>query len=380
MQQKPWFICIFILVLLNIQFLAVTPSIPKSTTQFVSSAPVSKQSSISHAVLNTTTVNGTIVDWNSIITPDYYLHFGDILMVNMTTIALDDPGSGVIVYLDKPLASVAITKEVQKYSTVFFPAIGTNSEGNYSFKFYNPGRLQGGDRIEVIANITMISNSAPTLTFTQNQYIDKNFNFYSWYPADLNNDSITYDLSYSKGAGYDTIVTNTTNPNKFLKPVLENDFYDMSYTIGVTIHDYFSILNMSFSTYSSYGININFDKNAPQITEYPKNITIDPGKTDAQLTWNANDMFPNFYQVFKNNTLVNTSNWHLSSQHTYSLGKLDIGTYNYTFVIYNMVNDSTSVTAIVTVKTKSNGINGFEFLSIFAVPVLIFLKRKRKVH
>ena len=384
MFKKTSFVIIFLFILLNFQFQAVTPSISNKSNQDVSVSLPSTQSSLSHTVLNITTTNGTIEDWDSFYTPEFYLHFGDILMLNLTIKPLDDPNSDVIVYINKPLQSVKLI-EAQNYSTYFFPAYGIDSEGNYSYKVYNPGVYKGGDRIEVMATVTMITNSAPTLTVVQNQYINTSFNFNSWHPIDLNNDSLTYDLYYEYGGGpYNqgnptTIVINTTNPNKFLKAALENELFDSGNLIRVVLHDYFSVLNLKFSSYAFYDIKINFEKGGPQIAEYPKNITINSGKADAVLTWKAFDWYASIYKVFKDNSLVNTSSWNANVENTYPLGKLDVGKYNYTFVIYNMCNNSVTVTAIVTVKNKSLfDIYGFEFLSILAIPVLIFIKRRQK--
>ena len=111
MLKKPLFLFIFLLVLLNVQFLLVTPSFPKRTIQEIPSSPQLKQSSVGHTY-NITTVNKTIQDWDTVVSPVYYLHFGDIIMVNFTTIPLSDPNSGVILKLYEPLEVNQLTAEL----------------------------------------------------------------------------------------------------------------------------------------------------------------------------------------------------------------------------------------------------------------------------
>lgn len=377
MLNKPLIVFIFLLVLLNVQFLLVTPSFPKKTIQEEPSSPQLKQSSVGHTY-NITTVNKTIQDWDTVNSPVYYLHFGDIIMVNFTSVPLSDPNSGVILYLYEPLNFIHLTGELHNYSTYLFPALGQDQEGNYSFSIFNPGAVQGGDPINVTATFTFISNSPGILmTPIQNLYINDTFNFDEWHPSDANNDTMTFDI-YNEIGSETPLALNATNPTYFMKLAIENVFGDQNYILKIVVHDFVSVLNLTFTTESIYTMSIYVDKINPSISGHPQNITIDKSQTNVNLTWNAWDQNPTFYNIYKNGSLVNTSTWHTGDQ-VYTLGKLDVGTYNYTIVMFDRANNSNSVFAIVTVKNPGSfHISGFEFISILAIPVITFIYRRKK--
>ena len=222
-------------------------------------------------------------------------------------------------------------------------------------------------------------------------FIGQNFNFNSWNPADLDNDIITFGMSYQEGWDnyYGTsfnLVNNTQNIND-LSLAINNNVPNGKITLNINMHDPFSALNMAFYPNTTYSLQINHDTSSPVFLSSPGNLIINSTNTTLKLNWFCNDSYPSTYKVLRNSTIQVSGSWSTTNPIIYPVGALKTGTYNFTLIVYNILNYSASDSSFVTVmqgptsSTSANnklfGINGFELLSISILPMIYFLRKFR---
>jgi len=89
-----------------------------------------------------------------------------------------------------------------------------------------------------------------------------------------------------------------------------------------------------------------------RVVDSPPDIEYEVDTTGHAITWNASDDNPLGYHIYINDTLVVVEQWD-GSPITISVGGLDLGTYNYTIVVfdiaYNVAADTVTVRVVDTV-------------------------------
>ncbi len=83
----------------------------------------------------------------------------------------------------------------------------------------------------------------------------------------------------------------------------------------------------------------------------PSDIIVESNSTGRSITWQTNDAYPYYYEVYENDSKILTDDWYSGSV-IFDVPPLQFGDWNYTLIIYdgseNSANDSVIVTAIDT--------------------------------
>ncbi|MHA1675185.1 MAG: right-handed parallel beta-helix repeat-containing protein [Promethearchaeota archaeon] len=140
------------------------------------------------------------------------------------------------------------------------------------------------------------------------------------------------------------------------------------------------------------------DSTLPIFTNVPADLTLTYGSTESSLIWIAtDDTSPAEYFLYINGTQLTTSTWANGSTITFNIDDLDVGTYNYTIIVFDASGNSVSDTVIVIVSPvseptddepsddeptddggNSNGIPGFSLIFVFGciMPLIILMTGK----
>ncbi|MFW9843055.1 MAG: hypothetical protein ACFFEV_00605, partial [Candidatus Thorarchaeota archaeon] len=85
----------------------------------------------------------------------------------------------------------------------------------------------------------------------------------------------------------------------------------------------------------------------PLVTE-PVDITYNEGETGNTIIWTPSDSFPDSYQIIKDGTTLKTGQWNTSSESvSIIVDSLEIGSYNYTIVVFDTIGNAGSDTVFV---------------------------------
>ncbi|MGM0687388.1 MAG: hypothetical protein ACQET3_10495, partial [Promethearchaeati archaeon] len=92
----------------------------------------------------------------------------------------------------------------------------------------------------------------------------------------------------------------------------------------------------------------------PPTIDSPEDIEYEFGSTGHNITWTPTDELPDQYEVYRNGSLIDSGEWN-GSPISLGVDGLDVGTYNYTLVVYdtsgNWVSDTVFVTVVESVTT-----------------------------
>jgi hypothetical protein len=89
------------------------------------------------------------------------------------------------------------------------------------------------------------------------------------------------------------------------------------------------------------------------VIESPDDIEFTEGEVGQSVIWNGTDIRPDHYVILEDGITVAGNDWNSSLEvFSYSLDGLEVGTYNYTCVIYDEAGNSVADTVIVTVNAE----------------------------
>lgn len=136
----------------------------------------------------------------------------------------------------------------------------------------------------------------------------------------------------------------------------------ISITLDYLIPGTFNYTIIVMDTSNLTARNIVFVTVTPDVTapvvNHPSDSTIPYGTVGNIIQWNATDLHPNNYTIYKNNVITNIGFWNNATQVIVSLDSLQPGQYNFTVVFYDTNNNSATDTVLVNILlTTSLAIN-----------------------
>jgi len=208
------------------------------------------------------------------------------------------------------------------------------------------------------------------------------------------------DISYEVGSRGHTITWSPSDLFPYLFHVQRNAEQDVSGTWnGSTLS--ISVDGLLPATYTYivevWDANGNSAVDAVQVIvlalaeptiDHPADIEYIVGNTGNSITWTPDVLFPHTYQIFRNDTEVDTGSWD-GSPITVSVDGLEIGTYNYTLSVSNEAGNQVTDTVFVYVRLHIAGPEMFSplefafWLAVLAIEVAIALfviLRYSKIH
>ncbi len=87
----------------------------------------------------------------------------------------------------------------------------------------------------------------------------------------------------------------------------------------------------------------------PQVDDL-SDVTLELGTIDYQLAWNASDIYPGLYVIFKNGTQVSAGRWDAAVPIVLNINATTLGIVNYTLVVWDAFGNDAKDTAFVTVE------------------------------
>ncbi|MHA1389301.1 MAG: right-handed parallel beta-helix repeat-containing protein [Candidatus Thorarchaeota archaeon] len=90
--------------------------------------------------------------------------------------------------------------------------------------------------------------------------------------------------------------------------------------------------------------------------DHPPDIEYVAGDSGYNITWLPQDAYPDYYEIFINETLYESGNWvRNGSEIMVFVDGYDIGVHNFTIVVYDMVGQTTTDSVFVRVLTPPSG-------------------------
>lgn len=156
--------------------------------------------------------------------------------------------------------------------------------------------------------------------------------------------------------GYENILFQTNDNNNLgsIVPWMVNGSSEISYIADTlllgthTINLIVTNVNMSLQLQSSTTVTV-FDTTAPTLSVSSTSITYVYGTTGHTLSINATDYNPSSYIVYENGSKIASGLWTNNVDITISVDKLNVGTYNFTAVVFDKSSNQAQVTVMITV-------------------------------
>ena len=121
---------------------------------------------------------------------------------------------------------------------------------------------------------------------------------------------------------------------------------------------------------------------APTIYSSPEDVTVELSATSEYLAWSALDLYPESYELLRNDVVVESDNWEGQGLLQFEIDTSELGTFNYCLSLADESNNTASDCVLVeVVETTETGSN---FLIIIIVSLIGFISaisifmRKRK--
>ena len=96
-----------------------------------------------------------------------------------------------------------------------------------------------------------------------------------------------------------------------------------------------------------------YDDVSPVLQSGPSNHEIEYGKTIQTFVWQIDDYSSGTFELYRNNTKINTGGWSTSQPIIYQPGDLTIGSYNFTLNLLDDYNNSLNLYHIVRITPRS---------------------------
>ena len=87
---------------------------------------------------------------------------------------------------------------------------------------------------------------------------------------------------------------------------------------------------------------------APPIINHPNDLIVELGSKDNTIVWIVSDEYPRSFEIYKNGILIDEGEWN-STSFIVSVNDLDLGTYNFTLVVFDILDSNSKDTVFVTV-------------------------------
>ncbi len=120
-----------------------------------------------------------------------------------------------------------------------------------------------------------------------------------------------------------------------------------SYTFEIEVRDIYGVKGVNATMQV-----LVMDSIKPSIAPVP-DIHFTEGDTEQQIVWMISDLFPATYEIFKNETIIDSGTWNSPMNLTIDLSTLTAGTYNYTLRVYDTSGNSATDEVIVRVDAIS---------------------------
>ncbi|MHA1135122.1 MAG: hypothetical protein ACTSSE_01405 [Candidatus Thorarchaeota archaeon] len=96
--------------------------------------------------------------------------------------------------------------------------------------------------------------------------------------------------------------------------------------------------------------NVHISEAEPPIVNHPSDIKYVVGDTGYNVTWLPEDAYPDHYEIFINETIYESGDWN-GSEILVLVDGYDVGVYNFTLVVYDVLGQKTIDTVFVGVLT-----------------------------
>jgi parallel beta-helix repeat protein len=135
--------------------------------------------------------------------------------------------------------------------------------------------------------------------------------------------------------------------------VKESTWEGMSITasldgLGLGVYNYTVRVNGSDGSWFEDTVFVTVQDTTPPRIDSPEDIQYEKGISGNTITWNPVDESPSSYEVYRNETLVNSGQWN-GSEIIVNVDGLDIGTYNYSIIVTDTSGQCASDRVIVSV-------------------------------
>ena len=90
---------------------------------------------------------------------------------------------------------------------------------------------------------------------------------------------------------------------------------------------------------------------SPEIS-HPNDITVISGGIGNVISWSASDTFPDYYELYVNDVMTESGIWDWET-YTVPIDSLNVGSHNFTLIVYDMTGNYACDSVIITVVTPS---------------------------
>ena len=116
----------------------------------------------------------------------------------------------------------------------------------------------------------------------------------------------------------------------------------------------------------------------PPLISHPPDMIIEEGTLNMYITWNPDDLHPFSYTILRNGTIILEDNWY-GDPLVISIGKLEIGKYEFVCAVYDLYDNSISDTVIVTIiKSTTEKSNLEMIIMLYSLILIPYLSNKRR--
>ncbi len=109
------------------------------------------------------------------------------------------------------------------------------------------------------------------------------------------------------------------------------------------------LYDKAFNT-NSHVINVTVIDITPPVVNIPDDFTYELGSTGNEILWNASDLHPSTYILYRNGTPLDWGGWTSGQNYLLNIDGLAVGVYNYTIIVYDTSLNFAIATVFVTVE------------------------------
>ena len=359
-----------------------------------------------HNITNDNLVNGKQVGyfWNLTSGNIDGSQYGQIILANCTEVSVENS--------DIDSTSAGIELLLSSYCTFSSNDVSRSGYGLLIENSFNTTIVNNNMDSNGIGILTENSSNA---TIKENEFFDNNDGIF----LDYTTDSVVEDNTISNGLMNGVFVKNSFDNRIFDNTIFENDIgirflensgecmiynnilannkNENAFDDGTDNHWNFTTYGNHWSDYSGSGVYtipgssgaIDYHPsmfNAPTLNS-PPDLSYVVGSTGNNITWIAYSQHPSSYKLFRNGTELLSENWD-GNTILVDVDGLDIGTYNYSIVVYDIYGLSAidtvfvSVTQATTTTTTSGNTTGLTIIllgggGIGVVAIVLILMKLR---